>query len=429
MENSKEIESDNSIEHQNESSQANSEDEVYNFPISSPDIRSIDTWDSRSRKRSIKKYKRYNCDIFNERKADKYGFIVESAEIIQVDAKYYIPGSISIITEKNIRSKKFDSFIFEGIPLNLKRIFWNLMVNKNTKKDFFEREKVKKDIFCCCFSSDSSKKLETKSFYYDFNEESNLNENFLERKKMDFTKSDKIEKLKINNLEFESSVALKQIHADIQRTLRHHCLFYDKFGFGQTMLYNVLHKFSEEMPEIGYCQGLSCISGVLLIYMPEKEAYSILKNFIILNNIQFLFDKSLSHLKPILFAQEKILKKLIPKIFDKIKISLKNIMTKWYLTLFSRFPIEIVLRIWDLMFYFGFPVLLIVTATILKLKCKEIGEMKKDEFLMFLGSLEKSEYSTEEFISCIKKFYDVIKPKQIQKIIDEEINLIEKKEY
>ena len=42
-------------------------------------------------------------------------------------------------------------------------------------------------------------------------------------------------------------------------------------GFGVDQLYNVLKAISIKIPEIGYCQGLNVIIGILLLVSGGKE--------------------------------------------------------------------------------------------------------------------------------------------------------------
>ena len=61
------------------------------------------------------------------------------------------------------------------------------------------------------------------------------------------------------------------------RTFPTHSYFSTQLGAGQLSLYNLLKAYSLLDPEVGYCQGLSFVAGVLLLHMGEEEAFNMLK--------------------------------------------------------------------------------------------------------------------------------------------------------
>lgn len=61
------------------------------------------------------------------------------------------------------------------------------------------------------------------------------------------------------------------------RTFPTHPYFSAQLGAGQLSLYNILKAYSLLDQEVGYCQGLSFVAGVLLLHMGEEEAFHMLK--------------------------------------------------------------------------------------------------------------------------------------------------------
>ncbi|KAK6324412.1 hypothetical protein J4Q44_G00037540 [Coregonus suidteri] len=64
---------------------------------------------------------------------------------------------------------------------------------------------------------------------------------------------------------------------DLGRTFPTHPYFQAQLGAGQLSLYNLLKAYSLLDPEVGYCQGLSFVAGVLLLHMGEEDAFNMLK--------------------------------------------------------------------------------------------------------------------------------------------------------
>lgn len=57
------------------------------------------------------------------------------------------------------------------------------------------------------------------------------------------------------------------IFIDLGRTFPNHPYYKDSLGVGQLSLFNVLKAYSILDPELGYCQGLGFICGVLLLHV------------------------------------------------------------------------------------------------------------------------------------------------------------------
>lgn len=57
------------------------------------------------------------------------------------------------------------------------------------------------------------------------------------------------------------------IFMDIGRTFPNHEYYRAPFGLGQLALFNILKAYSIIDPELGYCQGLAFICGVLLLHV------------------------------------------------------------------------------------------------------------------------------------------------------------------
>jgi hypothetical protein len=61
------------------------------------------------------------------------------------------------------------------------------------------------------------------------------------------------------------------------RTFPTHPYFSVQLGAGQLSLFNLLKAYSLLDKEVGYCQGISFVAGVLLLHMSEDQAFEMLK--------------------------------------------------------------------------------------------------------------------------------------------------------
>lgn len=65
----------------------------------------------------------------------------------------------------------------------------------------------------------------------------------------------------------------EDIAKDISRTFPSHVFFAKPDGSGQRALYNVLRAYSVYDREVGYVQGMGFVAGLLLLHMPEEDAF------------------------------------------------------------------------------------------------------------------------------------------------------------
>ena len=69
---------------------------------------------------------------------------------------------------------------------------------------------------------------------------------------------------------------ISQIERDIDRTFPRHLQFEKEGGgtsVGQEALRRLLQLYAKTDKDVGYCQGMAFIAGLLLTYMPEENAF------------------------------------------------------------------------------------------------------------------------------------------------------------
>ncbi|KAF9241597.1 rab-GTPase-TBC domain-containing protein [Melanogaster broomeanus] len=138
----------------------------------------------------------------------------------------------------------------------------------------------------------------------------------------------------------ETSPHEKAITRDLGRTFPHHEFFTDGQGIGQENLYD---------PQVGYCQGLPFVVAVLLLNMPDEEAFSLLVRLMHTYDLRGHFLPEMPKLQLRLF--DRLIEEVLPVIhlhFVRQGIKSSMFCSQWFLTLFSyRFPLDIVFRIYD----------------------------------------------------------------------------------
>eukprot|EP00039_Didymoeca_costata_P014402 m.232020 g.232020 ORF g.232020 m.232020 type:complete len:436 (+) comp16015_c0_seq3:390-1697(+) len=159
------------------------------------------------------------------------------------------------------------------------------------------------------------------------------------------------ETLYVELLEAPSQWA-RQINADIARTYPSHPFLAEKDGFGQQTLFNVIKAYSCYDSEVGYCQGSAFIAGLLLMYMPEEEAFNVFCVVMREFKLRGLFKPSMADLKLRLFQFEAMMGEMFPELhahFMDMMLPTSSFASPWLLTLFgSTLPLPCVERIFDL---------------------------------------------------------------------------------
>nr|CAD7570144.1 unnamed protein product [Timema californicum] len=77
----------------------------------------------------------------------------------------------------------------------------------------------------------------------------------------------------MRQLAWRWSPEIRQIDLDVNRTYRDHIMFRERYGLKQQALFNVLGAYSVYNLDIGYCQGMSQIAALLLMYLNEEDAF------------------------------------------------------------------------------------------------------------------------------------------------------------
>ncbi|XP_076853832.1 USP6 N-terminal-like protein isoform X2 [Brachyhypopomus gauderio] len=198
----------------------------------------------------------------------------------------------------------------------------------------------------------------------------------------------KYEKMKDQGRRY--STEIKQIDLDVNRTFRNHIMFMDRLGVKQQSLFHVLSAYSVYNTEVSYCQGMSQIAAILLMYMNEEDAFWALSQ-LLTNQKHAMHGFFIPGFPKLLRFQnhhDQILSKLLPKLkkhLDKEQMTSGIYSTKWFLQCFiDRTPFTLTLRLWDIFMLEGEKMLTAMAYTVLKLHKKRLAKMPLEELREFL---------------------------------------------
>ncbi|KAL1247818.1 hypothetical protein QQF64_023194 [Cirrhinus molitorella] len=198
------------------------------------------------------------------------------------------------------------------------------------------------------------------------------------------------------------STEIKQIDLDVNRTFRNHIMFMERFGVKQQALFHVLAAYSVYNTEVSYCQGMSQIAAILLMYMNEEDAFWALSQLLTNQKhaMHGFFIPGFPKLQRFQVHHDQILSKLLPKLrkhLDKEQMSTGIYTTKWFLQCFiDRTPFTLTLRLWDIYILEGEKVLTTMAYTLLKLNKKSLLKMSLEDLREFLQERIASSFSMSD---------------------------------
>ncbi|CAJ1052146.1 TBC1 domain family member 1 isoform X2 [Xyrichtys novacula] len=156
---------------------------------------------------------------------------------------------------------------------------------------------------------------------------------------------------------------------DLGRTFPTHPYFQAQLGAGQLSLFNLLKAYSLLDPEVGYCQGLSFIAGVLLLHMGEEDAFNMLKFLMFDVGLRKQYRPDMIILQIQMYQLSRLLHDYHRDLYSHLEqqeIGPSLYATPWFLTAFaSHFPLGFVARVFDMLFLQGSEVIFKVALSLL----------------------------------------------------------------
>lgn len=307
----------------------------------------------------VEPWEEANFDLYKV--VDRFGFLHENElpayDIVEEKHKHL---EIERITkwlkmmkswEKYKNSDKLVRRIYKGIPLQLRGQVWCLLLDvpkmKEEKKDFYETLKIR------------ARGL---------------------------------------------SPDIRQIDLDVNRTYRDHIMFMHRYDVKQQDLFHVLTAYSVYNTEVGYCQGMSQITALLLIYMNEEDAFWALVKLLSgqKHSMHGFFVPGFPKLMRFQEHHDRILQKMMPKLkqhLDTQEVFTSLYTMKWFFQCFlDRTPFTLTLRIWDIYILEGERVLTAMSYTILKLHKKTLMKCSMEDLVKFLQVTLSKDFFFEDDI-------------------------------
>ncbi|KAI4790355.1 hypothetical protein E4T45_13186, partial [Aureobasidium sp. EXF-8846] len=181
------------------------------------------------------------------------------------------------------------------------------------------------------------------------------------------------------------------IDKDIGRCFPNHPLFAQAGAEGQTMLGHVLKCYNLYDPEIGYCQGMGFIVGILLMKMDARDAFCVFVRLMENHGLRDSYSHSLTGLHSRIFQFQQLITPIAPKLvahFKDLGVEFAY-LSQWFMTIFATTcPLDTLFRIYDIVLAEGADetVMRVALALILKNEQKLLAMAELEDVLQLLLS-------------------------------------------
>ncbi|XP_053318157.1 EVI5-like protein isoform X2 [Spea bombifrons] len=228
-----------------------------------------------------------------------------------------------------------------------------------------------------------------------------------------------------------SSPCEKLIRRDIARTYPEHDFFRGQDSLGQEGLFNVMKAYSLIDREVGYCQGSAFIVGLLLMQMPEEEAFCVFVRLMQEYRLRELFKPSMAELGLCIYQLEYMLQDQLPELnlhFRSHCFHTSMYASSWFLTLFlTTFPLPVATRIFDIFIYEGLEVIFRVGMAILTVNQTELMQLDMEGMSQYFQKVIPHQFDSCPDKLILKAYQVKYNPKKMKRL-EKEYAAIKSKE-
>ncbi|CAL9695869.1 unnamed protein product [Knipowitschia caucasica] len=213
----------------------------------------------------------------------------------------------------------------------------------------------------------------------------------------------------------------KLIRRDIARTYPEHD-FFKEDSLGQEVLFNVMKAYSLVDREVGYCQGSAFIVGLLLMQMPEEEAFCVFVKLMQEYRLRELFKPSMAELGLCMYQFESMIQEHLPELhmhFQAQSFHTSMYASSWFLTIFlTSFPLPVATRIFDIFMSEGLEIVFRVGLAILQMNQAELIQLDMEGMLQHFQRVVPHQFDSgpdKVIQSAYQVKYNAKKMKKLEK--------------
>ncbi|XP_010253447.1 PREDICTED: TBC1 domain family member 8B isoform X2 [Nelumbo nucifera] len=209
-----------------------------------------------------------------------------------------------------------------------------------------------------------------------------------------------------------------QIEKDLPRTFPGHPALDED---GRNALRRLLTAYARHNPSVGYCQAMNFFAGLLLLLMPEENAFWTLVG-IIDDYFDGYYSEEMIESQVDQLVFEELVRERFPKLvnhLDYLGVQVAWVTGPWFLSIFvNMLPWESVLRVWDVLLFEGNRVMLFRTALALMdlygpalVTTKDAGDA-----VTLLQSLAGSTFDSSQLVLTACMGYQIVNEAKLQEL-------------
>ncbi|CAN6471058.1 unnamed protein product [Victoria cruziana] len=209
-----------------------------------------------------------------------------------------------------------------------------------------------------------------------------------------------------------------QIEKDLPRTFPGHPALDEN---GRNALRRLLTAYARHNPSVGYCQAMNFFAGLLLLLMPEENAFWTLVGIMDEYFDGYYTEEMIeSQVDQLVF--EELVRERFPKLvnhLDYLGVEVAWVTGPWFLSVFvNMLPWESVLRVWDVLLFDGDRVMLFRTAlALLELYGPALVTTKDaGDAVTLLQSLAGSTFDSSQLVLTACMGYQAVTEMKLQKL-------------
>ncbi|XP_021930020.1 growth hormone-regulated TBC protein 1-like isoform X1 [Zootermopsis nevadensis] len=190
------------------------------------------------------------------------------------------------------------------------------------------------------------------------------------------------------------------VKTDLPRTFPDN-IFFSAGASHQQQLYNILVAYAHDNHQVGYCQGLNYIAGLLLLVTKSEDMTFWLLKVLVEHILPNYYTRTMDGVITDIEVLEELVRLKVPEVHQHVSsigLPWAVVTTKWFICLFAEvLPVEVcvlrmtalgdlietwtVLRIWDCLFYEGSKIIFRVCLTLIKrnkvslLQCNDFSSL------------------------------------------------------
>ncbi|XP_043699290.1 TBC1 domain family member 8B-like [Telopea speciosissima] len=209
-----------------------------------------------------------------------------------------------------------------------------------------------------------------------------------------------------------------QIEKDLPRTFPGHPALDED---GRNALRHLLTAYARHNPSVGYCQAMNFFAGLLLLLMPEENAFWALVG-IIDDYFDGYYSEEMIESQVDQLVFEDLVREKFPKLvnhLDYLGVEVAWVTGPWFLSIFvNMLPWESVLRVWDVLLFEGNRVMLFRTTLALMELYGPALVTTKDagDAVTLLQSLAGSTFDSSQLVLTASMGYQTINEARLQEL-------------